>query len=56
MGHWTISHIGGSVFMELNNVFLSPKLGQERYMRFVRVAGVSRGSHSKSSETLTSVR
>jgi hypothetical protein len=37
---------GGSVFVERNNLFLTPKLGQERCMRFVSATGLSHGSHN----------
>jgi hypothetical protein len=50
VGQRTISFIGGSVFIECNNVFLTPQLGQERRLSFVRATGVSRGSYSKSSD------
>jgi hypothetical protein len=50
VGHRTVSLYGGSVFVERNNAFLTPKLGQERCMRFVRATRVSHGSYSKSSE------
>jgi hypothetical protein len=50
MGHKTILLFVGSVFMASNNVFLTPQLGQERCLRFVRATGVSHGSYSKSSE------
>jgi hypothetical protein len=42
--------IGGSVFMGWDNVFLSPQLGQEKFIRSVRHRRVSHGSYSKSSE------
>jgi hypothetical protein len=39
---------GGSVFKQGNNVFLTPQLGRERCMRFVRATGASRSSYRKS--------
>jgi hypothetical protein len=41
--------------MRRNNVFLTPQLGQERFMRFVRATRVSRGSYSNASELLLSL-
>jgi hypothetical protein len=37
-------------FRQLSPIFLTPQLGQERCMMFVRATGVSHGSYSKSSE------
>jgi hypothetical protein len=38
--HRTVSFIGGSVFVERNNVFVTLQLGQESCMRFVSATGV----------------
>jgi hypothetical protein len=46
---------GRPVFMEGNNVFLTPQMGQERCMEFVRATGVSRGSYSKVSDFFNSI-
>jgi hypothetical protein len=45
---------GASVFIGRNNVFLTPQLGQERCMRFVRATGVSHGLYDNVSEFLLS--
>jgi hypothetical protein len=50
VGHRTILFVGGTVFMEIDNPFLTPQLRQERCMRFVKSTGVSYGLYSKSSE------
>jgi hypothetical protein len=48
--YWTISFIWRLSLHGVNNVFVTPQLWQERYIRFVIATGVSQGSYSKSSE------
>jgi hypothetical protein len=44
---------GCSVFMEGSNVFLTPQIGQERFLSSVRTTGESQGSYSKVSLSLS---
>jgi hypothetical protein len=57
VGHRTTSYslYGGSVFTECSNVYLTPQLGQERWLRVVRAAGLSRLSYPEVSELLLPV-
>jgi hypothetical protein len=49
VGHRTILWYGDSVFVKWNNAFITPQLGQEKCMRFVRAIGMVHDLCSKSS-------